>query len=73
MLFRGWNMNVSASSADYGQIALTASLAKKQQEAQGQAALQLIQSAAVTVPQPTPAASSGASDERVGSNINIRV
>ena len=66
-------MNVSASSADYGQIALTASLAKKQQEAQGQAALQLIQSAAVTVPQPTPSASSGSSDERVGSNINITV
>ena len=63
-------MNVSASSADYGQIALTASLAKKQQEAQGQAALQLIESATVSVPQPTPASSS---DERVGSNINITV
>ncbi len=66
-------MNVSASSADYGQIALTASLAKKQQEAQGQAALQLIESTTVSVPQPTPAASSGSSDERVGSNINITV
>ncbi len=54
-------------------MALVASLAKKQQEAQGQAALQLIESAAVSVPQPTPAASSGSSDERVGSNINITV
>ena len=63
-------MNVSASSADYGQMALVASLAKKQQEAQGQAALRLIESAAVSVPQPTPASSS---DERVGSNINITV
>jgi hypothetical protein len=66
-------MNVSASSSDYGQIALTASLAKKQQEAQGQSALQLIESAAVSVPQPTPASSSGSSDGRVGSNINISV
>lgn|GEM_PF-4917057 len=67
-------MNVTASSADYGQIALTASLAKKQQEAQGQTALQLIESAAVTVPQPTQVESSKSSpDERVGSNVNIMV
>ena len=67
-------MNVSVSSADYGQMALTASLAKKQQEAQGQAALQLIESAAVAVPQPAPTESTmNSSDERVGSNINITV
>ncbi len=54
-------------------MALVASLAKKQQEAQGHAALQLIESAAVSVLQPTSAASSGSSDERVGSNINITV
>lgn len=63
-------MNVSASSADYGQSVLIASLAKKQQEAQGQTALQLIESAAVSAPQPTQVSSS---DERVGSNINITV
>lgn len=67
-------MNVTASSADYGQIALTASLAKKQQEAQGQTALQLIESAAVAVPQPAPVESTNSSsDGRVGTNINITV
>lgn len=67
-------MNVTASSADYGQIALTASLAKKQQEAQGQTALQLIESAAVAVPQPTQVESTNSStDGRVGTNIDITV
>lgn len=62
-------MNVSTNNANYGQVALTASLAKKQQVAKGQTALKLIESAAVTEPQPTAASSSG----RIGSNINIKV
>lgn len=66
-------MNISASSADYGQIAMTASLAKKQQEAQGQTALQLIESASVAVPQPANTESVTNTGERIGSNIDISV
>ena len=54
-------------------IFLFASLAKNSRKRIGRdkrLALQLIESATVSVPQPTPASSS---DERVGSNINITV
>ncbi|MFC3914761.1 hypothetical protein ACFOSS_15030 [Pseudaeromonas sharmana] len=55
-------MNVTASSSSYGQEAMIASLGKKQQEAEGQAALQLLQSATQSVQavsRPTPEGSLG--------------
>ena len=55
-------MNITATSANYGQEAMIASLSKKHQEAEGQAALQLLQSAtqsAQAVSRPTPEGSSG--------------
>jgi len=41
-------MNVTGSSANYGQEAMIASLSKKQQEAQGKQALELLQGAVQT-------------------------
>ncbi|MGL5285424.1 hypothetical protein SAMN05880558_107196 [Aeromonas sp. RU39B] len=61
-------MEISGSvSASYGQEALVASLAKKQQEQQGQAALSLLETAAQSTPAPKSAGGS------LGSNIDIRV
>ncbi|MDO2949459.1 hypothetical protein [Aeromonas simiae] len=62
-------MEISGSvSASYGQEAMVASLAKKQQEQQGQAALALLQSAAQSAPAPQPSSSG-----TLGSHINIKV
>lgn len=63
-------MNISTNNANYGQVALTASLAKKHQVEQGQTALKLLESASTT--ETKPAASSNSSGH-IGSNINIRV
>ena len=62
-------MNVTASSANYGQEAMIASLGKKQQEAQGEAALALLQGAVQTVQSTTPRSA----ESSLGSNIDIHV
>ena len=62
-------MNVTAATGNYGQEAMIASLSKKQQEAQGEAALALLQGAVQTVQSTTPSSSSGS----LGSNIDIDV
>ncbi len=64
-------MNVTGSSANYGQEAMIASLSKKQQEAQGKAALELLQGAVQTAQSITPSASDAAGT--LGSNIDIHV
>ncbi|ENY71350.1 hypothetical protein [Aeromonas diversa] len=61
-------MEISGSgSANYGQAILAASLAKKQQQQEGQAALELLQTASKSAPAPQSAGGS------LGSNIDIRV
>lgn len=63
-------MNVTGSTASYGQEAMIASLSKKQQEAQGKAALELLQGAVQSVQSTTPSASASGN---LGSNIDIHV
>lgn len=63
-------MNVTGSSANYGQEAMIASLSKKQQEAQGKQALELLQGAVQTV-QSTPQSSDASG--KLGSNVDIHV
>lgn len=63
-------MNVSTNNANYGQVALTASLSKKRQVEQGQTALKLLESASTTDTKP---ATSSSSSGHIGSNINIKV
>ena len=62
-------MNVTTSTASYGQEAMVASLSKKQQEAQGKAALELLQGAVQTVQSTTPRSA----ESNLGSNIDIHV
>ena len=62
-------MNVTGSSANYGQEAMIASLSKKQQE--GKAALELLQGAVQTAQSITPSTSDAAGT--LGSNIDIHV
>lgn len=63
-------MNVTQSAGNYGQEAMVASLAKKQQEAQGAQALSLLQGAVENTP--APQGSSG-TIQSLGNNINIHV
>ncbi|ALP43151.1 hypothetical protein [Aeromonas schubertii] len=61
-------MEISGSTAvAQSRELLTASLAKKQQEQQGQAALELLQTATQSAPAPQSAGGT------LGSNIDIRV
>lgn len=62
-------MNVTTSTANYGQEAMVASLSKKQQEAQGKMALDLLQGAVQSAPAQPQSSSSGS----LGSNIDIHV
>ncbi len=62
-------MNVTAATGNYGQEAMIASLSKKQQEAQGEAALALLQGAVQTVQSTTPRSA----ESNLGSNIDIHV
>ncbi|MGL4207523.1 MAG: hypothetical protein ACRCRW_15570 [Aeromonadaceae bacterium] len=63
-------MNVTGSTVSYGQEAMVASLGKRQQEAQGRAALELLQGAVQAVQSTTPAPSASGS---LGTNIDIHV
>ena len=62
-------MDISSSaSTQYGAALLTASLAKKQQDQEGETALKLLQTAAQSMAVPTTSATA-----TLGSNIDIRV
>ena len=63
-------MNVTGSTASYSQEAMIASLSKKQQDAQGKAALELLQGVVQPVQSTTPSSSASGS---LGSNIDIHV
>ncbi len=63
-------MNVTESAGNYGQEAMVASLAKKQQEAQGEQALSLLQGAVENAPE---SQGSSGTTETLGNNINIHV
>ena len=62
-------MNVTATTGNYGQEAMIASLGKKRQEAEGAAALQLLQS----VPQPVQAVSQSVAQGSAGTHIDLYV
>lgn len=62
-------MNVTTSTANYGQEAMVASLSKKQQEVQGKMALDLLQGAV----QSAPAQPQRSTEGTLGSNIDIHV
>lgn len=64
-------MNVSSAQNAYGQQALVAALGKRQQIAQGQTSLALLQSAAQT--QQTSTQAAPAASGSVGTHINIQV
>lgn len=63
-------MNVTGSSANYGQEAMIASLSKKQQEAQGRQALELLQGAVQTAQSIQPSRDASGT---LGSNVDIHV
>ncbi len=63
-------MNVTGSTAGYSHEALIASLSKKQQDAQGRAALELLQGVVQTAPSATPSSSASGN---LGNNIDIHV
>ena len=63
-------MSVSAPSVNVSHELLAAVMANRQQKAQGQAALELVQGVAQTAPSATPAKSASGS---IGSNIDIHV
>ena len=63
-------MNVTTSSVNYGQEAMIASLSKKQQEAQGKQALELLQGAVQTAQSTQPSRDASGT---LGSNVDIHV
>ena len=63
-------MSVSAPSSNVSHELLAAVMANRQQKAQGQAALELVQGVAQTAPSATPAKPASGS---IGSNIDIHV